>query len=214
MQSSGMKIARANDTLSEAILLYEQGNYMAAQSMAQYVGVIFDKASQDSALIDEAESSMYQAKSKGANVLLANETLFRGIDAFDSERYEDAETLLKQSIAFSDEAESNVAVQSSVQGSQAGIVSELKANWILVAIAFASAFFIGFAVRQAAKPWKRGRKISRLNAEKQRIEALLRKKQEEYFNENAIGKKDYQTALRLYKRRLEQVKRELSMAKK
>jgi hypothetical protein len=215
MQMLGFGISRANDTLNEAMLLFSQGSYAGAESLARYVGAIKEKAVSADGLVDEAEAGIYETGTLGADVSSARELFEKGLEELRKERFEEAETLLKQSLEKLEEAKAGLAMQKAMQAAEQGnIAGFLRENWLFLAglLALASAVVLG--IYKATKAGRKRGKIKSLREEKGNIEEIIKKMQKAYFEEGTMSKSEYLLRLAEHQKRSGRIKKELLLLTK
>ncbi len=210
MKNLGLKITYANDTLTEAKMMFLKGNYLAAESLAKYVKVIKEKAIKVNNLIDKAESKIYDAEQKGIDTSKAKELFDEGIEAFEKEDYESAEKLLLNAINEIEEREkelvvSRLGIQERIREMRNFIYSNLPYLLLGILFSLVSAFW-GYKKLRIHNLRKR---IKLLKKEKKTLEKLLKNLQERYFIKKSISKKDYESVSTRYIKNLLKVKKDI-----
>lgn len=212
MVQMGFGIARANDTLREAGLLYSRGDFPGAESIANYVEYIKEKAVEADALIDRAEAVMYDLESQGADTSAAGAVLEQGLDAFDAEMYEDAGELLKKSVEIAEDIDARFSMErASEKASQESIIGFLGRNAPLLLLSAVIALAAVAIAYKATGARRKARRLASLQAEREAIEDSIRSLQKKYFEKGGISKREYRTAMERHKAGLVRVKKALAV---
>jgi tetratricopeptide (TPR) repeat protein len=212
MKKLGFGVKYANDTLNEAKLLFERGDYLAAESVANYVEVIKQTAMKVYEMIDKVESKVYDARSRGINVSVPMEIFNQGIKMFEIEDYKEAEKLITEAEEKLEEIEAEQAFSKTIEKSKEyELVLMIKENWhiILFSIIFLSSF--GYFVYKRLEIRAIKNKTKTLVREKEALEKMMKDVQRMYFVEKKMGKKEYTRTIERCGRRLVEVKKNLEV---
>jgi tetratricopeptide (TPR) repeat protein len=196
MEQMGFPANRANDTLNEAKLLFSKGFYQGAESMANDVEGLKNRAISISSTIDEVEASLYQARSMGINASQPQELFDQALNTFQMEDYERAEELLSQASARVSEG---IGLE--------GLLKKIQDNIIMVLIAAAiliSAVTAGIRVRRKRKILGR---IGRLGNKADRLNSMIKDIQLKYFQKGEMSESEYRNLMERYRKRLAIAKR-------
>ncbi len=211
-QASGFGIKRMNDTLTDAKLMMYQGRYLNAVSLALYVKTIKDAAVSANQLIDVVEGKMQDSEKRGVNTTPADELFKRGLEAFISEIYEDAEDYFQKSINALDEAENALLIKKTVEASEKdNIILALRQNWEGIAAILGVAAISLLMVYKLTEIERRNKKIAKLREEKANIEYQVKNIQKRYFLLREMPKSEYVLVLKKHRERLGQVNKNIIM---
>jgi phosphate/sulfate permease len=203
MEQTGFPAIRANDTLNEARLLFDKGYYQAAESLANDVEGIKERAVSISGRIDGVEASLYQSHSKGINVSQPQALFDAALDAFRQEDYESAESLLSQASAKLEELESDYSMKMVAEGKGLeGLMKRIQDNILLIllaAVVLASAGIAGAKIRRKRKI--RGR-MRRLEAKAEKLNSMMKELQTKYFEKGSVSESEYKSLMERYRKRL------------
>jgi len=212
MQQLGFGITRMNDTLTEARLLLSQGNYLGAESLANYVRILKEKAVEVDGLIDEAETRVYELELSGADATAARSLFNDGIEAFGMEMYEDAESQLVQAVSKADEIEASLSIERARQSAeQENIIGFFRENWTHIAIFIVSVIVAIIIIYKATASRRKRKRLERLEREKRAIENAIKKLQVRYFQEAKGSEKEYVLAMKGYQKRLGRAEKGIRM---
>jgi hypothetical protein len=212
MQDAGFSIKRANDTLSEANIMFERGNHVNALSLAVYVGTIKDAAKSADELIDAVEAKIQDSEKLGINTSAAKELFKKGMDAFDSELYEDAKDFFEHSINILDEAENELMMKKAMETSeQDNIISFLGQQYKTILAVLLITLVALYIVYKATGPFRAKIKIARLKKEKEVAESQIKGIQTKYYELGKIPKSEYHLLLKNHMDRIEQIKKQIAM---
>lgn len=212
MKNLGLKVGYANDTLNEAKLMLQRGNYLAAKSLAEYVEVIRDKAIEVDKLIDEVEEKAYEAKEKGLKIEDLEVLLKKGIEYFEEENYDEAKELLLKCLNGIEEREKEkIVARISLKNEIRLLTNFLKENYprmILSIIVFSSIFSLSY---RRFRRYLLEERLRKLKKERNVIERLLKNLQRKYFVRGTISKKEYETLSESYSKKLIRVKKNIKV---
>ncbi len=212
MQGLGYGITRANDTLNEAKLLFSQENYLGAETVARYVEGLKETAINADRMIDEVELKIYESEKKGLDVSPARELFENALDAFDVERFEDAEMLLKKASDKLDEIESLAIMERTIKESEKeSVIYILQEYWYILVISAAGFFIAIIILYKVTESGRLKKRLVLLKKEKNAIENLIRKIQEEYFEKGIMPKNEYEIKMNRYKKRMNKIKKDISV---
>ena len=210
MQELGFGTAYANDILSEAKILYSQGNFSGAEELARYVAIIKQTSINVDQLIDDTEIKIYDSSVKGINISPAQELFDAALTAFEVEDYVEAEKLVKESSNKVDEIEEEVALQRALERAKGfNIIKFAKEYWLVILTSIGILVIIGFLLSRRFEVAKTIDKIKHLEKEKQTIQNLMREAQQKYFEDGVMSKSEYDIARSRYQRRLIRIKKDI-----
>jgi hypothetical protein len=208
MEQLGFPANRANDTLNEADLLFSKGYYQAAESLANDVEGLKNKAISIDKKIDDVEAFLYQVGSTGINTSQPQGLFDSALQAFSQEDYESADSLLDQASARLEELESDYSMQRVAQGvGLEGLIKRIQDNMLLVLLASAiliTAMAAGIKVRRRRKTLGR---IGRLDRKADKLNSMIKDLQLRYFQKGEMSESDYRSLMERYRRRLVTAKR-------
>lgn len=214
MQVLGFGIERAHDTLKEAKLLYQRGNYSLAGERAMHVIGLKEKAVYVNSQIDEFDLRLYDSGLNGTNTTLPREIFNEAMQAFRNEQYESAENRLRQAYSTLSDIESEEARQRVLLRSGFDAVSFVKANIYYILASLAVIIILSWIIYRKLELKLTVRKLHRLEQEKEVTERMLRDAQQKYFTLGNWGKSDYETAKRRYEGRIIRLNREIATLRK
>jgi len=210
MQDLGFPLERVNDTFNESILLYQQGDYIGAETTALYIGVIKNMAINVNLLIEEVETEMYLLESKGIDVSEADIMFNQGLEAFTTERYEEAEDFLNEALNKLEEIDVQLSLGRTIQESRdRNLISFLTQNWYFITLLiciFALAVASGYKATGSMR--SKGR-IKDLEDEAKALESSIKAIQKDYFEEKKMSNSDYLLSVSRYSKRLAVIIKEL-----
>jgi hypothetical protein len=215
MQEMGLGTSYASDTLDEARIMYEQGQYLASESLARKVTEIKNMAIEVNSLIDQVEGMLYETASLGIDVSTA-ETLFsQSIQAFSIEDYARSGELLTQAINRLDELESEAALKKATQKTWYTETSSFfTTNWILLLAAIAAVVAAVSVLHAGTKHRKAGKSLGMLEEKRRSLEKALIDLQARYFRDSAIGKQEYDRLRDHYRKSLANMEKRIRMSGK
>jgi hypothetical protein len=213
MQKAGFGVTYANDTLNEARLLFGQGRYMAAETVANKVPEIREAAINVSGLIDTAEARIYDLSSKGYNVSDTQALFNSGLAEFKIDNYVESESAMNQVIGSLDEIETKESIKKTGAGAWVDLLPMILDYLWLVIIAFLAVLIAGLRVKKISKDRKVKNNIKGLEREKIFSTEKIREAQKKYFERGVISKADYETMLVKSGKELDEIKNELSVLK-
>ena len=219
MLELGFTVNYANGTLEEAKLLFSQGKFIAAKSLARYVEIIKQKAIEVSRLFDSVEERIYNAslreKISSAGLSQVQDLFNAAMEAFEIEDYDEAEKLLNQVINRVDEIETEAALSIALEKSKGLNLRDFLITFWPHILALVIIFsLLGIFLHKRIKIHIITNKIKDLEREKVTIEKLMKKTQEKYFKLKTINKSDYENAMGRYSKRLIVVKKDIPVFKK
>lgn len=208
MEQMGFPANRVNDTLNEAKLLFSKGFYQGAESIANDVEGLKNRAISIDKKIDEVETFLYQASSMGINVSQPQGLFDQALDTFKTEDYERAEELLSQASAKIEELESDYSMKRVSEGvGLEGLLKKIQDNMLMVLIAAAiliSVVIAGIRVRRRRKT--RGR-IGRLDRKADRLNSMIKDLQLKYFQKGEMSESEYRNLMERYRKRIATARR-------
>jgi len=214
MLDLGFSVNYANGTLNEAKLLFSQGKYSAAESLAVYVDVIKQKAIETDELIDYVEEKIYNASLKGIDLSEAQELFNTAAAAFEIENYDEAQRLLYQTINQIDEMEKEAALEFAIEGSKGFGLADLIKYWPYLIASVAAMAIFGFFLQKRIRVMRISNKIKNLEKEKEVVESLIKKTQEKYFVSKTMNKTEYNISSESYGKRLTVLQKDIPVFKK
>jgi hypothetical protein len=209
MQAIGFGVTYANDTLSEAKKLYESGFYDGAESLAEKVLAIKEKALKTDELINRAETRIYELSSLGYSTATAQNIFSSGIQEFSLDNYVDAEKMMLETLDELDKVETEELLRR-VQQSNPVYETILDYLWLLII----TALFVlaaGLRLNDAVKGKRRKADIKALEAEKERIKKAVAEAQLGYFRKGSISRMDYEVLTKNHNSRLSEINRKLAV---
>ncbi len=209
MQATGFGVTYANDTLSEAKKLYESGFYDGAESLADKVSAIKEKASETDELINKVEARTYELSSLGYDTSSVQAIFSSGVSEFSLDNYLDAEKIMLQAL---DELDKLEAQESLKRIQQSNPVYEIFLDylWLLLIVALAI-LVAGFRLNAMAKRKRRRAEIKALETEKEKIKKAVADTQVNYFYRGLVGRMDYELLIRRYNSRLSDINMKVSV---
>ena len=229
MLELGFTVNYANGTLEEAKLLFSQGKYTAAESLARYVEVIKQKAIEVDRLIDLVEERIYNATlieevtpagkfiapMQKLDLSPAQDLFNAAVEAFEIEDYDEAERLLNQAINKVDDIEKEAALAIALEKSKGfNLTDFLIKNWPYIMTSVIVISVLGFFLHRRIKITVLSNKIKDLEREKEVTEELIKKTQEKYFKLKDITKSEYDIAMERYSKSLIVVKKDIPVFEK
>ncbi|MCX6815062.1 MAG: hypothetical protein NTY20_05445 [Candidatus Aenigmarchaeota archaeon] len=208
MEQLGFPANRANDTLNEARLLFSREYYKAAESLANDVEGIKERAISINKRIDETEAHIYEATSLGIDVSGPKSLFDQAISSFRNEDYERAEELLSQAVAKMEELETEQSMKRAAEGKGwEGFLRIVRENIAVIMILAAAGIACGFGIRRYRKRKKLLKKISKLNKERESLENMIKGLQVKYFGQGNMSKSEYESLMARYRKKLAVIKR-------
>jgi hypothetical protein len=208
MEHLGFPAILANDTLNEARLLFSKGFYKGAESLANDVEGIKSRAISIDKSIDQAESSLYQAKSMGIDVSQPQALFDGALAAFKQEDYDRTEELLSQTTAKLEELESDYSMKRVAEGrGWEGLLKKIKDNILPISVIAAVATASYLVTAKARKRRKILGKIRMLDRESERLNGMMKELQLKYFEKGAISESEYRNLMSRYSKKLAAAKR-------
>jgi len=203
----------ANDTLNEAKLLYSEGYYSGAQSLARKIEEIKESAIRVDQLIDEVESKLYDVRVQNIDVSDPESLFNQAIGLFSDEDFITAESLLNDAYNNLDDLEERASVERALGGGfdLVGFVSEY---WVWI-ITFTAMFVLSFvSVRRATTKRFIKKKIKGLEKERNAVSCMIKDLQKMYFQNDKLGRTDYVNRIERYNERLVNIKKNITVMKK
>lgn len=214
MQVLGFGVERVNDTLKEAKLFYQKGNFSLARERAAKIIELKDKAIYVDSQTDEFDLRLYNAEKNGTNTSEARVLFNEAVDAFMDEQYEPAESLLQQASQKLSDIESEEARQRALQKFEFDTAKFIKDNILSIIAATALLAVLFFVLYRKLELKLTIRKLRRLEQEKEVTERLLREAQQKYFQLGSWGKSDYESAKRRYEGKIIRLNRQIAVLRK
>lgn len=208
MVSLGFGVSYANDTLQEAKIEYEKGNYLAAETLAKYVKTIKESAIRVNKLIDEVEKKIYQAQKMGINVSYGKRLFLSGIGEFQNERYVVAEDFLRKALNEIETREAEFYMKR-LSERKWDWMKFVKRNWFLILIAGSGIVIFSFVGYRWIKIKKIVKKLRKLEREKENLKTLIKEAQLAYFRDKTISKSEYEHTIKSYQERLVRIKKDI-----
>jgi len=212
MESLGLGTEYANGTLNEARFLYNEGYYAGAQSLAEEVGDIKESAIRVDGLVDEVESKLYDVGAQGIDVSGPWGLFYQAMDSLEMEDFVTAESLLEEAYEKLDELEERASLERALGSSDTmGIVVN---NWEWFFF-FPGLFVLCFLITRklTSKAFIR-KKIKRLERERDDISGMIKEAQKMYFQDDSLGKIEYESRVDRYNERLVDAKKNLTAMRK
>jgi len=166
----------------------------------------YDKAFSTFDAINALEAEAVKAENEGLNVDGAKSILEKARQAFNDERYSDAESLLADA---RNALESSKAGSAVIFGTRIGIKNTIQRFWPYILLALAALFMGAYYLAFYLKRNYLVRKIARLRTEREVLMNLMVKTQTERFKENKISGLVYNIRMAKYKEKLEKIKETL-----
>jgi DNA anti-recombination protein RmuC len=208
MEGLGFPVTRANDTLNEAKLLFSKELYKGAESLANDVEGIKERAQSIDKRIDEVEASIYQSKSKGIDTSQPQALFEQSLNAFRQEDYERSEELLDQASAKLEELESDYSMKRIAEGvGLEGLLKKIQDNILLVTIIAAVLIATGIAGARVRRKRKIRSRIRKLEAKAEKLNSMMKELQLKYFEKGSVSESEYNSLMSRYRKRLAVVKR-------
>jgi len=208
MEQLGFPASRVNDTLNEARLLFSRGFYKGAESLANDVESLKNRAISIDKKIDGVETSIYQAKSMGIDVSQPQALFDEALAAFRMEDYERAEELLIQTFTRLEELESDYSMKKVAEGKGwEGFLKKIQDNLTLILMIAAALIATGIAGAKARRKRKILGRIKSLERKTEKLNSMMKELQTKYFEKGAISESEYRSLMARYKRRLAGAKR-------
>ena len=211
MLSLGFGVTYANDTLREAVVLFEQGHYLAAETLARKVFEIKEKAVAVDKLMDEAEAKIYELEAKGYSTTDLHSLFTSALEEFKKDNYIDAENMFKEIINLAEERESEKLLESVREGEDI-VVLLLDNLWLVILIAFVC-LISGFKIKHHLIVKRAKKKFEGLKKEREGIEKRMKTTQREYFEKGGMSTFEYEVLFKKYAKRLGSIKKEMEMLK-
>jgi len=213
MQGMGFGVTYANDTLSEAKLLFEQDHYIASVALAQRILEIREKAIKVNELVDEAESRIYDMSSKGYNVSGALALFNSGLSEFKLDNYIGSEKLMNDVLNKLDEIEAEESIKRAKVMEGVDYISLfLDYLWFFITL-FLAVFILGLKYKHVHDAKKCKNRLKNLEKERDLINKKLKEVQRNYFERGGISKIEYEITAEKYNERLVNIKKESSILK-
>ena len=139
------------------------------------------------------------------------EILIQAKTAFNEERYDDAESLIKE---YENNLEKEKAEYSMLNTLQRGTKNFFQRNWQYILITLLVGGLLILFISSKTKKLFLKKKIRRMQTEKLVLIDLLKKAQRERYKENKISGLVYNIRMQKYKERLEEIKEKLPVLEK
>jgi len=203
MKALGFGTEYANHTLGEAKVLLLRGKYDLALTTARYVFVIKQKAIVVDEMIDDVELRMHELSSKGHDVSESRNLFRNGVDEFAKENYEKAGTLLTQAMDRLDSIEREAALSMAARENLVDVFGKMiYAHRLIISACVVLFVLASVPAFVKLKKVKKARMMKSLENEVDNIKNSMKTLQEGYFNKKSLGKKDYETRMKKYKKEL------------
>lgn len=217
MELDGFKVEYLRDLLETAMVAYERANssdvftYDAVIEITNGIKDTREQAYNLRDLIRSAEIDLENYRSEGVDVEEPAAILAAAKEAFNHERYNEAETLLQESI----ESMEKVLESSSIIGLIAqSSKSFLSKNWLEIIILCAVlALLFRYSWRRALVR-KLRRSIKSMKAEKVTIAKLMKDAQKDRFQDAKLSESVYTIRIEKYQDRLNEINYKLPVAEK
>lgn len=208
MEQLGFPVNRANDTLNEARLLFSKEFYKGAESLANDVEGIKSRAISIDKKVDEAESSLYQAKSAGIDVSQPQALFDGALAAFKQEDYDRTEDILSQTTARLEELESEYSMKKVAEGmGWEGLLKKIKDNMLPISIIAAALIATGIAAAKIRRKRKIRNRIRKLGGKEEKLNSMMKELQLKYFEKGSVSESEYRTLMSRYRKKLTAAKR-------
>jgi hypothetical protein len=215
MEQSNISTFAVNDTLKEARLQYDSGNYDDAAQTAAQVSALTKSAIHANELINQVENDVQYLESKGANATAIRSSLSMASDAFLREDFASSERYAQTAADAATEERSNVAIQQTIfNANRANITGFVSAYWKeITVVSVATAILAGLG-------WKRyrrmaaARRLAGLKRKKAAILTLMREAQQQHFMKGATSRREYLITMRNYRDQMADVNKRLEMLSK
>jgi hypothetical protein len=208
----GFGTSYANDTLNEAKLLYDQGHYLAAESLALKVTEIKELTIETESLIDQVDGMIYESRILGVDVSPAEVLFNQVLSAFEIEDYVQANELLTQTINKLDELESESILQAATKKTwYTNIASVILENHILSIALVLLVIAVMPVTHMARKSGKIRKKMKDLEKEKDSLSKLVKDLQVKYFSESKISKSEYERTRDYYRKKASEIERSIKL---
>jgi len=214
MQARGFGIERVNDTLKEAKLFYQKGNYSKAAELAASIVALKDKAALLYSLTDKFDLQLYNAERNGTNATAARELFNEAVREFRNEHYETAEQLLQEASQKLSDIEAEESQKRAQQKADFDIVNFIRNNFLQILASLALLAVASVIIYKKMELRLAARKLRRLEQEENVTERMLREAQEKYFGTGNWGKGDYESAKRRYEGKIISLNRRIATIKK
>jgi hypothetical protein len=188
MQNMGFGVTYANDTLSEAKILLEQERYMAAETVANKVLEIKEKAIKVSDLIDVVEARLYNLSSKGCEVNTVQALFNSGLAEFKIDNYIESENIMNQVMNKLDEIEAKESMKKASITIELNFLPMLLDHLWLIIISLLIILVVGLKAKKISKKRKMKIKSKKLEKEKDKLIDKIKEIQKKYFERGIISK--------------------------
>jgi hypothetical protein len=208
MADKKLTTSRVDDLYNEALLAIELSNLNRANDIAQEIMGLKEKAFAILNKINEAEKIIEDVESQGLDTSEAENLLDQGINKFNINDYEEANTLLQDSIKKAERIKASSLMFGVINKSQLkfNMIIFLKAYWWLISIILLILIIFGSTLYDVLYIRMLNNKISSLKKEQQTILNMIKQYQEDYFKKKKLSKESYDVAIDKYQERMLKIK--------
>lgn len=212
MVSLGFSVKRVNDTLNEAKILFDQEYYLGAKSLADQVDAIKQKAISVDKTIDQTEEKIYESQKNGLDVSEILVLFDEGLEAFETENYEDAENIMNK---INEKIEEMMNEESLKRISEnENLFSNLTSSWPLMVVITVVALISGLVFYRISRMRQAVKKLKNLKKEEESVQKLIKDVQRKYFKDGIISKLDYEITSKRYGERLANIRKDILLMQK
>lgn len=220
MQGKGFNVASINDTIEEALQLYQlqvqlenknlTANYEFILKKIDYVSQTYDKAFTAKDELDILEKRINSTK--GLNITDVIETYNSAKKEFYDERYDNSLELVDKAYNQLSEKEAlstyGSAIYNAITG---GVANFFKKNWKILIASFFVIILLLYFTNNKRKLFFLKKKISRLSSEKQVLLEMIKNAQLDYFEKKIIPEMTYHIKLKKFSELIRDIDRQVPL---
>lgn len=187
-------------------LSYEEIDYPSIKSIVINIEYISNQIDRINKNIKEVREKSDEYKKLGINSSVADKDLEKAIEAFDQERYDEAELLLSKANSNLEMEHTRMSVTNVLAKESVNLINKYKYTFILITL---SILIFGPILIRRFRIYLTKKKINELYLEQEVLLNLLKKAQIERYKEGVIDHAIYQIKLDQYTEKISTIKSKL-----
>lgn len=207
MSDAGFGVVFVNDALLDAKKAFNATLYSIVTEKTRLISERKIRAYNISDSLSALNFGVKELEVYGLNTSEIRKLLDRGKTAFQQERYEEAEGLVKQGYTelTNIRAEATI-VQVRIRAVRENTISFLRDNQTSIIVGGVVVAVIAYFVLSRIRAIRTKNKIEGLKTEKSVLKTLMKKAQYEHFQKGALTKESYEIKMAKYKERMREIK--------
>ncbi|MBI4167435.1 MAG: hypothetical protein HY515_00615 [Candidatus Aenigmarchaeota archaeon] len=207
MSDSGFGVVFVTDALLDARKAFNATLYSIVAEKTSLISERKIQAYNISDSLSALNFGIQELEGYGLNTSEIKEFLNRGKIAFQQERYEEAEGLIKQGYTkLTDTRAEATLIQVRIKAVRENMVSLLKDNQTNITVGSVVAAVVAYVTLSRIVVTRTKNRIKDLKAEKSVLKNLMKKAQYEHFQKGILTKESYEIKMNKYKERVREIK--------